>query len=89
LVTESDASKLKIFGYNITANEAIDPSADGLGLAIARFLRDEAESFTAWLRNETKKYLSDNALKITQAEKASLKKYFGGDDTFWSPVTTA
>ncbi len=87
LVTESDASKLKVIGYSITAGEAIDPAADGLGLSVARFLRDEAESFTGWIKSETKSYLIDNGLKITTTERDNLKKYFGGDDVFWQPVT--
>lgn len=87
LVTESDASKFKIIGYNIKPGEAIDPIADGLGLSIARFLRDEAERFTEWLRLETKTYLSEIGTKITTEEHNSLKKYFGGDDSFWQPIT--
>lgn len=88
LVTESDAAKLKILGYNINTDEAIDPSADRLDLAIARFLREEAEQFTTWLRIETKSYLASNTIKITPNERDQLKKYFGGDDTFWGSVTS-
>lgn len=87
LVTESDASKFKIIGYDIKSGEAIDPIADGLGLSIARFLRDEAEKFTEWLRLETKTYLSEFDIKITIDERNRLNKYFGGDNLFWEPIT--
>jgi hypothetical protein len=89
LVTESDAAKLRIIGYRINTNEAIDSIVDGLGLSIARFLKSEAEAFTEWLKNETKSYLVANAYKVTTTERDALKKYFGGDDIFWSTVTTS
>jgi hypothetical protein len=87
LVTQSDATKFKILGYTVTAKEAIDPASDDLDIALSKFLSSEAEAFTKWISEKTRKYLSDSGYKISIQERDNLIKYFGENNAFWRSIT--
>ena len=61
VVTGSDLSKFKTYGYSAIKGEIIDPSKDNLGHSIVRFLEYEAKEFTAWLLKKTANYLDEQS----------------------------
>jgi hypothetical protein len=81
LVTESDATKLSLYGFRAKVDEVIDPSKDKLGDVVRDLLESEAKEFTDWLLESAAAYLkkstdsSGNALR--SATLASLKKNLG------------
>lgn len=83
-VTGSDAAKLRNLGYEIEDGEVLDPFGNGLLLSVSRFLRNEAEEFTDWLRDSAKDYLKETNQSVSIEDRELLKRNFGGDDQFWS-----
>lgn len=91
LVTESDSTKLKVYGYDVLVEEVIDPTKEHLGKIILHLLRDEATAFTEWLRKKTIEYLQKAAkrnLQIPSSKKEILSSQLGGgkewDTVPWS-----
>lgn len=91
LVTESDGTKLKVYGYDATVDEVVDPTKDHLGKVVLDLLRDEATEFTDWLRKETIAYLHAAAqrdLSVPSEKKDLLLSHLGGgkewDSVPWS-----
>jgi hypothetical protein len=91
LVTESDGTKLQVYGYETSVNEIIDPTARGLGRAILKLLKTEAADFTKWLRESTIEYLQRAArrnLRIPESKREHLQDFLGGgkewDKIQWS-----
>lgn len=91
LVTDSDATKFKILGFEIKSKEVIDPTSQNLSSAIFKFLRQEAKDFTDWLRNSTIEFLTDilknQGPQIPASKKGPLKRLLGGDDTTWNMIS--
>lgn len=82
LVTESDGTKLQVYGYDASINEIIDPTAKDLGRAILRLLETEAEDFTEWLRKYTIEYLqraTQRNLQVPESKRTHLQELLGTD----------
>lgn len=81
LVTGSDSTKFKVFGYDAPAEEVIDPTKEHLGKVVLILLRDEATTFTEWIRKSTIVYLQEAAsrnLQIPLVKRQVLLDQLGG-----------
>jgi hypothetical protein len=80
-VTESDATKLRLLGFQITVDEVIDPSKNQLGDVVRDLLEDEAAQFTDWLLKQAAKYLKkraqDTGSVLRQDTKAKIEASLG------------
>lgn len=86
-VTQTDASKFGISGYRVCPDTVIDPSVDRMDVAITRFLKAEAASFTAWLRDETIKFLASiDQDQIRASDAVKLRALLGGTRVNWDKV---
>ena len=83
-MTQSDATKLRILGFDASSDGSIDPGNDNLGEAIFRFLVVEAKKFTSWLETNTVEYINDNSSDgtVVPVHKRSLLKLFSGSSAF-------
>lgn len=81
LVTGSDGTKLKVFGYDAPVTEVIDPTKNRLGETILAVLKAEATDFTEWLRKSTIKYLQEAAQRNLQVplSKREIAESVGGE----------
>ncbi len=91
LVTGSDSTKLKVYGYDASVEEVIDPTKEHLGKSVLVLLKDEASAFTDWLRKSTIVYVqeaADRNLLIPLSKKQTLSMQLGGgkdwDTVPWS-----
>lgn len=91
LVTGSDSTKLKVYGYDALVNEVIDPTKENLGKVILDLLKGEATDFTEWLRKSTIDYLQkvvQRNLKVPLSKREQLQSQLGGnkewDAVLWS-----
>lgn len=85
LVTNSDAIKFRMFGFAIRSKEVIDPTADYLSLSIFRFLKEESQKFTDWLREQTIVFLKKRG-GIPATKKGDLQKLLCGESKDWVDI---
>lgn len=80
-VTQSDKAKLEIYGYTAVVGEVIDPSKDGLGIAIRNLLEMESKDFTNWILMSTARFLNNRVssenIDLPIKLKKSLEKLVG------------
>ncbi len=89
LITRSDSTKFKVYGYDTSVDEVIDPAKQNLDKSILRVLRDEATNFTKWLRERTVKYLKEaeqRNLQIPQTKREALQNLLGGEKE-WDKIS--
>lgn len=81
LVTGSDSTKFKVYGYDAPVEEVIDPTKEHLGKVVLILLKDEATDFTDWIRKSTILYLKEAAsrnLQIPLLKREILSDQLGG-----------
>ncbi len=81
LVTGSDSTKLKVYGYDVPVEEVIDPTKEHLGKSVVGLLKEEATDFTDWLRKNTINYLQEVAernLLVPLSRRDTLSTQLGG-----------
>jgi hypothetical protein len=82
LVTNSDNTKFRMLGFAIQPKEVIDPTAENLSMSIFRFLKEESQKFTDWLREQTIIFLKKRG-GIPATKKGDLQKLLGGENKDW------
>ena len=82
LVTNSDNTKFRMLGFAIQPKEVIDPTAENLSLSIFRFLKEESQKFTDWLREQTIIFLKKRG-GVPATKKGDLQKLLGGENKDW------
>lgn len=90
VVTHSDSAKYALIGFKATPSEFIDPSADGLGVVVLEFLRDEADEYTEWIRGATVAYLITEMRRtgssVPQGIRESLQACLGGTESDYAAI---
>ena len=81
LVTGSDSTKLKVYGYDAPVEEVIDPTKEHLGKSVVGLLKEEAGDYTDWVRKNTINYLQEATkrnLQIPSSKREILSSQLGG-----------
>ena len=89
MVTKSDAGKFKLYGFDITDGEVIDPRKNDLRIAVFREIVKEADDFTAWLLKATVDFLIKchaNGQVVPIALRAELRAGLGNNAKEWARV---
>jgi hypothetical protein len=83
-MTQSDATKLQILGFNAAPDGALDPGDDNLEEAIFRFLVEEAKEFTGWLEKKIVNYINTRFSEAVEipVRKSQLLNLFTGSVSF-------
>jgi hypothetical protein len=80
-VTQSDATKLRLLGFETTVDEVVDPSKEKMGDAVRDLLETEAKEFTDWLLEQVANYLrkreQDTGIVLRQDTKANIEASLG------------
>lgn len=83
-MNQSDATKLRILGFEAFPDGAIDPGEESFGKSVFCFLYDEAKNFTSWLEAQTVAFINANpgASAVVPVHKSHLLKLFIGSTAF-------
>lgn len=89
LVTKSDAAKFKLYGFDLTPGEVIDPTKNDLRISVFREILKEAKFFTAWLLKATVDFLikcDKNGRSVPVSLRADLRALLGNNAAEWKRV---